>query len=113
METPLHSSEQLREDLRYLRGALERRQQLHRRLLPLPGAIIPAEAVSALLILLVSLTAFVAGLSGFPMLFGVGLAMSAGLATRLLWPQSGWLLRVLVCGGLIGGALVERRAENK
>jgi hypothetical protein len=40
METPLHSSEQLREDLRYLRGALERQQQLHRRLLPLPGAII-------------------------------------------------------------------------
>jgi hypothetical protein len=75
---------------------------------------IPAEAVSALLILLVSLTAFVAGLSGFPMLFWVGLAMSASLATRLLWPQSGWLLfGVLVCGGLIGGALVERRAENK
>jgi hypothetical protein len=186
----------LREDLRYLRGALEPRQQLHGRLLPLPGGIIlslyilalcarrdlapswqsplfdlagyavlitlavypwldarrhgevvrcapadavqillpwaglgfamillfqivdrfaiPAEAVSALLILLVSLTAFVAGLSGFPMLFGVGLAMGAGLATRLLWPQSGRLLfGVLVCGGLIGGALLERRAENK
>lgn len=197
METPLHSSEQLRDDhLHYPRGALERQQQLHRRLLPLPGAIIlslyilslcarrdlaptwhsplfdlagyavlitlavypwldarrrgevvrcapadavrvllpwaglgfamillyqivdrfavPAEAVSALLILLLGLTAFVAGLNGFPTLFGVGLAMGAGLATRLLWPQSGWLLfGALVSAGLIGGALVERRAENK
>ncbi len=196
MESPLHSSEQLRDDLHYLRGALERQQQLHRRLLPLPGAIVlslyilalcarrdlaptwhspwldlagyavlitlavypwldarrrgevvrcapgdavrillpwaglgcamillfqiadrlavPADAVSALLILLVSLTTFVAGLSGFPTLFGVGLAMGAGLAARLLWPQTGWLLfGALVSIGLIGGALVERRAENK
>ena len=75
---------------------------------------VPTEAVSALFILLVSLTAFVAGLSGFPTLLGVGLAMGAGLATRLLWPQSGWLLfGALVCVGLIGGRLVERRAENK
>jgi hypothetical protein len=75
---------------------------------------IPAEAVSALLIPLVSLTAFVAGLSGFPMLFGVGLTMCAALATRLLLPQSESLLfGGLVCGGLSGGALVERRAENK
>jgi hypothetical protein len=196
METPLHLSEQLREDLRYLRGAPERQQLLHRRLLPLPGAIVlslyilslcarrdyapawhrplldlagyavliilafypwldarrrgevvrctpvdavrlllpwaglgfavlllcqivdrfavPAEAVSALLILLVSLTIFVAGLSGFPTLFGVGLAMGAGLAICLLFPQSGWLLfGVVLSVGLIGGALVERRAENK
>ena len=75
---------------------------------------VPVEAVSALLILLVSLTTFVAGLSGFPTLFGVGLAMGAGLATRLLLPQSGWLLfGTLVSAGLIGGALMERRAENK
>jgi hypothetical protein len=75
---------------------------------------IPAEAVSALLILFVSLTAFAAGSSGFPMLFWVGLAMGADLATGLLWPQSRWLLfGVPVCGGLIGSALVERRAENK
>ena len=196
METPLHSSEQLREDLHYLRGALERQKQLHRQILPLPGAIIlslyvlllcarrdlapswhsplidivgyavlitlavypwvdarrrgevvrcapadgvrmllpwaglgfamillfqivgrlavPAEAVSSLLILLVSLTAFIAGLSGFPTLLGVGLALGAGLAARLVWPQSGWILfGLLFCVGLIGGALVERRAETK
>jgi hypothetical protein len=196
MQTPLHSSEQLRQDLHYLRGALERQKHLHRRLLPLPAAIIlglyilslcarrdlastwnspfidlagyvvlltlvvypwldarrrgevvrcaPAdavrmllpwaglgfamillfqivdrlavstEAVSALLILLISLTAFVAGLGGLPTLLGVGLAMGAGLATRLLWPQTGWLLfGALVCVGLIGGSLVERRAEHK
>ena len=196
METPLPSSEQLRADLHYLRGALERQKQLHRRLLPLPGAIIlglyilslcarrdlapnwhspfidlagyavliflsvypwldarrrgevircapgdaarmllpwaglgfamillfqivnrlavPADAVSALLILLISLTAFVAGLGGFPTLLGIGLAMGAGLATRLLWPQTGWLLfGALVCVGLIGGVWVEHRAENQ
>lgn len=196
METPLHPSEQLREDLRYLRGTLERQQQLHRRLLPLPGAIIlglyilalcarrdlapgwhsilidlagyvvlvtlavypwldarrrgeivrcapgdavrtllpwaglgfamfllfqiadrlavPAEAIPPLVILLLGLTAFVTGLGGFPTLLGVGLALGAGLALRLLWPQSGWLLfGILVCVGLIGGAFVEQRAENK
>ena len=196
METPLSSSEQLRQDLRYLRGTLERQQYLHRRLLPLPGAIVlglyilllcarrdlapawqsplidfagyavlvalsiypwvearlrgevircapgdavrmllpwvglgfaivllfqitdrlavPPAAISSLLILLISLTAFVAGLGGFPTLLGVGLALGAGLATRLLWPQSGWLLfGALFCVGLIGGALVERRAETK
>ncbi len=196
METqPLHP-EKLREDLHYVRDALERQKRLHRQLLPLPGAIflglyilllcarrdlapawhspvldligyavlvtlavtpwvsgrrrgeivrcapndavrlllpwaglgfamvllfqivhrlsVPTEAVSALLILLISLTAFVAGLGGFPTLLGVGLAMGAGLATRLLLPQSGWLLfGALVCAGLIGGALLERRAENK
>jgi hypothetical protein len=75
---------------------------------------VPAEAVSALLILLSSLTAFVAGLGGFPTLLGIGLAMGAGLGTRLVWPQSGWLLfGALFCVGLIGGALVERRAANK
>lgn len=58
---------------------------------------VPGEAVSALLILLVGLTAF-----------------GAGLATRLLWPQTGWLLfGVLVFAGLVGGALVERCAENQ
>ncbi|MGI8957729.1 MAG: hypothetical protein ACR2II_12565 [Chthoniobacterales bacterium] len=196
METTHHTSEQLRADLRYLRGTLERQKLLHRRLLPLPGAIVlglyilslcarrdfapawqspwfdlagyavlvtlavypwvdarrrgevvrceaadgvrlllpwvglgfamillfqivarlgvPAEAVSALLILLVSLTAFVAGLGGFPTLLGVGLALGAGLVTLLLWPQTGWLLfGALFCIGLIGGALVERRAENQ
>jgi hypothetical protein len=75
---------------------------------------VPSEAISALLILLVSLTAFVTGLGGFPTLLGVGLAMGAGLALRLLSPQSGWILfGALVCIGLIAGALVERRAENK
>jgi hypothetical protein len=72
---------------------------------------IPAAAVSALLNRLVSLTAFVAGLSGFPMMFWVGLPKGADLPTG---QQSGWLLfGVLVCGGLIGSALVERRAEDK
>ena len=196
METEPQHPEQLREDLHFVRDALERQKRLHRRLLPLPGAIIlglyilllcarrdlapawnspvfdfvgyavllilvvypwldarrrgeiarcapadgvrmllpwaglgfamillfqivhrfsvPREAVSALLILLISLTAFVAGLGGFPTLLGVGLGMGAGLATRLLWPDSGWLLfGALVCLGLIGGALVERRAEKK
>ncbi len=190
------SSDQLRADLHYLRGTLERQKLLHRRLLPLPGAIVlglyilslcarrdlapgwqspffdlagyavlfvlavypwmdarrrgevvrcapadawrlllpwaglgfamillfqivarlavPEEAVSALLILLVSLTAFVTGLGGFPTLLGVGLALAAGLATRLLWPQTGWLLLgALVCAGLIGGAWMEHRAENQ
>ena len=40
METPLYSSEQLR-DLRYLRGALERQQQLHRRAAAPPGGDYP------------------------------------------------------------------------
>ncbi len=196
MTTPLPSSEQLRDDLRFLRGAIERQQYLHRRLLPLPAAIVlalyvlllcarrdfapgwqspvvdfagyavlatlalypwldarrrgevvrcapgdavrlllpwaglgfgmillfqiadrlalPAEAISPLLILLVGLTAFVVGLHGFPTLLGVGLALGTALVTRLLWPQSGWLVfGAFFCIGLIGGSLVEHRAQNR
>ncbi len=197
METQLTQSQSLREDLHYLRGALERQQHLHRRLLPLPVAVIlglyilalclrrdfapnwqspmidfagyavlmvvvalpwletrrrgeialcsaadglrlllpwaglavaivmlyqiahrlalPAEAAPTMLILLIALTAFVAGLGGFPMLLGVGLGLGAGLEARLLLTQAGWsAFGLLFCAGLIGGALVERhRAEGK
>ena len=59
-----------------------------------------------------SLITFVAGLGGFPTLFGVGLAMGRESRHTALWPQSdGSCMAGLL--GLIGGALVERRAENK
>lgn len=197
METPLTQTQSLREDLHYLRGALERQQHLHRRLLPFPVAVIlglyilalclrrdfaptwqspfidfagyvllilvvtlpwletrrrgeiapcsgadairlllpwaglgvgtimlyqiagrlslPTGAVPTMLILLIALTAFVAGLGGFPTLLGVGLGLGAGLEARLLWGQGGWsAFGLLFCAGLIGGALVERhRAKGK
>ena len=82
MTTPLPSSEQLRDDLRFLRGAIERQQYLHRRLLPLPAAIVLALYV----LLLCARRDFAPGWQSPVVDF-------AGYAVLRLWPSTPGLTR--------------------